>query len=182
MLMISASTVVMAQQQPRENNGQRPSKEQVVEMTWQRVAKQLMLSDAQTAKVKPIYMDFLKEMNETMPAHRVPTENAGKQKPEGPKQLSDAEVKEQQKQQFATARKRIDIQEKYFDKLCKELNPRQAQYIIKSVGMFSQGIKGGKFGQRRHFGQHGQHGQFGGQHMKFGQYGQHRQHAQRERN
>ena len=172
MLMLSASTMVMAQQESRENNRQRPTQEQMVEMQWQRVAKQLMLSDAQTAKVKPIYEAYMKEMKETFPAHKAegrlgnprPTE-AGNQKPEAPKQMTDAEVSSMVKQQFAAERKRIDVQEKYFDKFCKELNPRQAQFLLKSVGMKNHGGKNGFRGRgmRNMRGMHdGSHGNMSG--------------------
>ncbi len=145
MLMLSASTMVMAQQEPRENNRQRPTQEQMVEMQWQRVAKQLMLSDAQTAKVKPIYEAYMKEMKETFPAHKAEGRfgNPRPTKPEAPKQMTDAEVSTMVKNQFAAERKRLDIQEKYFDKFCKELNPRQAQFLLNSVGMKNHGGKNG---------------------------------------
>ncbi|MCQ2243742.1 MAG: hypothetical protein MJZ32_05735 [Bacteroidaceae bacterium] len=153
MLMLSASTMVMAQQEPKENGRKRPTQEQMVDMQWQRVAKKLMLSDAQSAKVKPIYEAYMKEMKETFPAegrlgNPRPTE-AGKQKPEAPKQMTDAEVSAKVKQQFAAERKRLDVQEKYFDKFCKELNPRQAQFLLKSVGMRNHGGKNGFHGRSK---------------------------------
>lgn len=73
-------------------------------------------------------------------------------KGEGKKEMTEAEVTQNMKQKFANQRKRIDIQEKYFEKFSKELNPRQAKYLVNSCKMPKPGKmnKGGKGMKRGH--------------------------------
>jgi len=164
MLMISASTVVMAQPQTRQH--QQPNPEQCQEMMWKKVSEKLMLSDAQNAKVKPIYLAYVQELQELCPMHKADKQPQADAQPQAPKEKTEADVKADMKQKFANERKRIDIEEKYFDKFAKELNARQAQYLVKSANKMGKGKgKPGKmFGRGMRGGQQGmQHGMmFGG--------------------
>lgn len=144
MLMISASTVMMAQPQGRQH--QQPTQEQMQEMMWKRVSAKLMLSDAQTEKVKPIYLAYLAELQEIAPKRG---QMVGQQKP---KEKTEADIKAEMKQKFANERKKLDIQERYFDKFSKELNARQAQYLVQSAnrsGRMQRGMHGMRFGNGR---------------------------------
>lgn len=152
MLMISASTMVMAQEQ--NDAKQKHSPEQRMEMMWRGVAQKLMLSDAQSEKVKPIFLAYVKEMREVAPKHGR-MDGDGKQTA---KEQTEADVKAEMKQQFANERKQLDIQEKYFEKFAKELNARQAKFLIQigSMRMGGHGMRGGM--QRGQFNR----GQMGG--------------------
>lgn len=149
-LMLSLSTMAFAQQQTAR------SAEQIKEMRWQMVSQKMMLSDAESAKVKPIYDDYLNELRGLHPErNNKPEAKANKQdakakasKPER-KQSTEAEIKEQMKNKFALQRKQIDIKEKYFDKFCKELNARQAQYLVNSADAMQHPTPRKSFGQNR---------------------------------
>ncbi|MCF0208150.1 MAG: hypothetical protein HUK07_01760 [Bacteroidaceae bacterium] len=169
-LMLSASSITMAQK-PSEDNHKRPmmTPEQRKEMRWQAASKKLMLSDKQNEKVKVLFAEYTDELDALCPAKNKMRDNNNLQprKPEAPKQLTEAEVKENMKQQFANQRKLVDIQEKYFDKFCKELNAHQAKYLIdfgkkdpksKQDMMHGKGKNfDGQFGQRPNFGNGFQH-------------------------
>lgn len=153
-LMVSASTMVMAQKQGSDNGKQAmPNEQQCMEMKWKKVSERLMLSDKQTDKVKTLYMDYLKEMKAQRPEK--PAKSVKGEKAAQGKQMSEADVKSNMKAKFARERKRIDIQEKYFEKFSKELNAHQAKYLLdsgKKVGKQGKkaGVrKGGKKGMKK---------------------------------
>lgn len=174
-IMISAGTTVMAQQQPAQHNN-RPQKtftpEQAKEMRWQKVSEKMMLSDAESAKVKPVYDEYLEELRALHPNHNkkdAKADNANKpeakadkaNKPER-KPATDAEIEKMVKSKLEIERKQIDIKEKYFDKFCKLLNPRQAKYLVESANVMHQG---GRKGFQSHAGFQGAHKGFQGQGM-----------------
>lgn len=166
MLMISASTMVMAQEQ---NGGkQKRSPEQRMEMMWRGVSQKLMLSDAQSEKVKPMFLAYVKEMKEVAPKHggmHGKQDQADRSEKKDIKTPTEADIKAEMKQQFANERKQLDIQEKYFDKFAKELNARQAKFLVQagSMRMGGHGMRNGmhnkgQFNRGRMGGQRGMHG------------------------
>lgn len=165
MLMISASTMVMAQEQ---NNGkQKHSPEQRMEMMWRGMSQKLMLSDAQSEKVKPMFLAYMKEMKEVAPKRggmHGKQDQADLREKKDIKTPTETDIKAEMKQQFANERKQLDIQEKYFDKFAKELNARQAKFLVQagSMRMGGHGMRGGmqrgQFNRGQKGGQRGMHG------------------------
>lgn len=166
MLMISASTMVMAQEQNDGKHKRNP--EQRMEMMWRGVSQKLMLSDAQSEKVKPMFLAYVKEMKEVAPKHGRMNGHKGQMDSEEKKEIktpTEADIKAEMKQQFANERNQLDIQEKYFDKFAKELNARQAKFLVQagSMRMGGHGMRNGmhnkgQFNRGRMGGQRGMHG------------------------
>ena len=125
-LLMICSAPIFAQ--GGRQRGQAPqSAEEMVESQWQRIASSAKLSSDQTKKLADTYKAYRNELRELMPQRR--DEGQG-QKAE----LSDNEVKANTLKSFSDERKRIDIQEKYFNEFCKTLTPRQASMIINQRG------------------------------------------------
>lgn len=168
MLMLSAGTIVMAQ--PHNDGKQKRNPEQMLEMMWRGVSQKLMLSDAQSEKVKPMYLAYVKEMREAAPKHgrmHGQKDQMDRSEKKDIKAPTEADIKAEMKLQFANERQQLDIQEKYFDKFAKELNARQAKFLVQagSKRMGGHGMRGGMRG--------GMHkGQFNRGHMG-GQRGMH---------
>lgn len=157
---------------------QRPSKEQMVEMRVNRMANQLMLDEATTAKFAPVYKKYLEEMQALRPEHKGGKDGKKPQgwkdgkggqgqgmSPQGApemKQKTDAEVEKALKDRWAKMRKTADIQEKYYNEFSKFLTAKQIQKVMEAghgMGHRHGGMKGG-----HHKGQgHGWHGQRKGQ-------------------
>ncbi len=146
MLMLSAGTIVMAQ--PQNDGKHKRNPEQMLEMMWRGVSQKLMLSDAQSEKVKPMYLAYVKEMREAAPKHgrmHDQKDQMDRSEKKGMKAPTEADIKAEMKQMFANERKQLDIQEKYFDKFAKELNARQAKFLVQagSMRMGGHGMGGG---------------------------------------
>lgn len=166
MLMLSAGTIVMAQ--PQNDGKQKRNPEQMLEMMWRGVSQKLMLSDAQSEKVKPMYLAYVKEMREAAPKHgRMHGQKDQMERGEKKdiKTPTEADIKAEMKLQFANERNQLDIKEKYFDKFAKELNARQAKFLVQagSMRMGGHGMRNGmhnkgQFNRGRMGGQRGMHG------------------------
>lgn len=144
-LLLSVSATMMAADRGEMN---RPSQEERIGQQWRQIAAKLMLSDAQTEKLASTYADFCKEMKVLRPQHMrgngMQKDSLSAKKKLGKRsmkrglqqreQLSDAQIAKLTKQRMANQRRKIDIQEKYFDKFNKVLTARQSAYLINHVG------------------------------------------------
>lgn len=107
----------------------RMTPEQNMEMRTAFIAQQLMLDDATTAKFSALYKRYLTELqscrfkrNETFGAEgRVSRD-----------QMTDAQIEKSIEARFATARRVLDIREKYYREFKKILNPRQIQKMYRA--------------------------------------------------
>lgn len=95
------------------------------------MAEVLMLDDATAAKFTPIYEAYQKELRECRMMNR---EERVKKNDKDDKQstkpaLTDAEIEKQIKNQFAQARKILDVREKYYKEFSKILSPKQIMKI-----------------------------------------------------
>lgn len=147
-IMISAGTMVMAQQQQTVQHSHQHrtfSPEQAKEMRWQKVSEKMMLSDAESAKVKPVYDEYLEELRSLRPNRNTKQEaKTGKANKAERKPATDTDIEKMVKSKWDIERKQIDIKEKYFDKFCKLLNPRQAKYLVETADvMHHQGARKG---------------------------------------
>ena len=128
-LLMTCSAPIFAQSGRQRGTTPR-SAEDMVESQWQRIASEAMLSSEQTKNLADTYKAYRNELRELMPQRNDSAQNA---KP------SDEEIKANTLKSFSNERKRIDIQEKYFNEFCKTLTPRQAGMIINQRG----GMQGG---------------------------------------
>lgn len=156
----------MAQSQNDGKHKRNP--EQMLEMMWRGVSQKLMLSDAQSEKVKPMYLAYVKEMREAAPKHgrmHGQKDQMDRGEKKDIKTPTEADIKAEMKLQFANERNQLDIKEKYFDKFAKELNARQAKFLVQagSMRMGGHGMRNGmhnkgQFNRGRMGGQRGMHG------------------------
>ena len=111
----------------RNQNAQKMSPEQAIEMKTNRMAKRLMLDDATTAKFAPIYKEYLTEpqgcMQNCPKAANCP---ANGQKCAA---MSDADIEKCIEQRFDMQQK-LDIRKNYYKKLKSVLNMKQMQALF----------------------------------------------------
>ncbi|MGL4851473.1 MAG: hypothetical protein ACRC3Z_02295 [Phocaeicola sp.] len=109
--------------------------EREVKMT-ERVAQQLLLSDADAAKFTPLYKKYMEEMRALHPARKSPKspENVTDGIKEEKVAPTDAEIKKATKERFAQQRKMIDLQEKYYNEFSKFLTAKQVEKIMQPKG------------------------------------------------
>uniref|UniRef100_A0AB33J8P0 Periplasmic heavy metal sensor n=1 Tax=Prevotella sp. GTC17260 TaxID=3236796 RepID=A0AB33J8P0_9BACT len=144
-LLLSVSATAMAADKSEMD---RPSQKQRIGLKWKQVAARLMLSDEQTEKLASTYADFCKEMRalslqrmgenggkkESLNGRKVLGKRAMKRGFQAKGRLTDTQIAKLTKQRLENQRRRIDIQEKYFDKFSKVLTARQAAYLINHAG------------------------------------------------
>lgn len=107
----------------------RMTMEQMSEMQANKIANQLGLDDAKTAKFKEVYKKYMKELNELRKKDMPQKQDMKKGEPQAPKQMTDAEVDKMMRERFAESRKMLDIREKYYDEFRKFLSPKQVQKV-----------------------------------------------------
>lgn len=113
---------------------QNPEKKQKPEISTETQAKkkavQLMLDDATTAKFIPLYQEYLDAMKANRESMR--TVNGDERKERGGEnQLTDEELDKMITSRFECQQKRLDIQQKYYNKFKKILTVRQAEKLFK---------------------------------------------------
>lgn len=122
-----ALMLVMPANAQRNQNAQKMSPEQAIEMKTNRMAKRLMLDDATTAKFAPIYKEYLTEpqgcMQNCPKAANCP---ANGQKCAA---MSDADIEKCIEQRFDMQQK-LDIRKNYYKKLKSVLNMKQMQALF----------------------------------------------------
>ena len=147
LLAISAFLVanVSAQEQPAKEcmHGPALTKEERVELDIKRLTEELYLSDKQADKFAETYREFAAKKDELTGKK----ECSRKEKKET---LSDAEIEKAAKARFADMKKAVELQEKYYDKFRKFLNPRQVDRVLSTFGCGA--------GQKQCCGHHGHKG------------------------
>ena len=121
---------------------QRPSAEQMIEMQSARLANELMLDDANTAKFKDIYQSYQKDLQAVRQKfHPKKQEQSEKPQMKERKELTDQEVEERILNQMKEQKEMLSVKENYYAKFRKVLSPKQIQKVC------AQGNRGG-FGMR----------------------------------
>ena len=156
---------------PRHGRGMKSEKqeltpEQRADRAASRIAGELMLDDAGTAKFTSIYKDYQNELREVdkkyMPERGKKQDgDKGKAEKKEKKQRTDKEIEDGMKNRFAHQRALIDVEEKYYTKFRTVLNARQVEKVYRMSGKGQKGFGGKGGGKGRHggFGRGPQHGQ-----------------------
>lgn len=123
-----ALMLVMPANAQRNQNAQKISPEQAIEMKTNRMAKRLMLDDATTAKFAPIYKEYLTELQECV--KNCP--NAANCPLNGQKcaAMTDADIEKCMEQRFDMQQKKLDIRKNYYKKLKSVLTMKQMQALF----------------------------------------------------
>lgn len=103
-------------QQPR----QKPDFKSIVEKRFCVIVHELELDEAKAAKLKPLYMEYCRQMGDLFK----PQPN---KKPRD--QRTDAEIEQDIKADFDRAKKMINLRETYYTKIRKLLTPKQIEKI-----------------------------------------------------
>ncbi|WP_407405281.1 hypothetical protein [Sodaliphilus sp.] len=112
-------------QNDKKENKRQFNPEKMVQMRATKIAEDLKLDDATTAKFIEVYKEYLKETHEVFAKNGKPM--MGKKDEKARK--TDAEVEKEIKDQFATSRALIDVREKYYNKFRTFLSPQQIKVI-----------------------------------------------------
>lgn len=145
---------------PRHGQGMKSEKkeitpEQRAERNASRIANELMLDDAGTAKFKSIYKDYQNELGEVNKKYRPERpkkeEGASAEKP-AKKERSDKDIEDGIKNRFSHQRALLDVEEKYYSKFRSVLTPRQIEKVYRMSGKGNKGgrghgVRGGKGGR-----------------------------------
>ena len=126
-LLLTCSAQSYAQRGGQRGDAPR-SAEEIIAFQWERAASAAKLTKEQTEALADTYKAYRGELQELMPQMFRDEESKKKVEP------TDEEVKANTLKQFSDERKRIDIQERYFNEFCKTLTPRQASLIINQRG------------------------------------------------
>ena len=169
-LLMGSQWTLSAQNRENRERKQRPTPEQMIQFQTNQMIKTLMLDDATAAKFTPVYEKYLKDQNECrMMGHKFkarkeadkPTNKAAEatapkevQKPA----MTDAEIAQMLKNQFAQSRKMLDIREKYYNEFSKILSQKQIMRLYQQEKSNANKFKK-EFDRRK--GQKGQNGQRG---------------------
>ena len=139
-LAISAILVanISAQEVKKEgcpNKGKEMTKEERIESDIKRFTYQLFLSDKQAEKFAVTYREYATKLDELR--------EKCKELKDKSREMSDAELEKAIKERFAIKKNVIELQEKYYDKFRKDLNPRQVEQVLRCPGCNgSEGCKG----------------------------------------
>lgn len=175
-LLMGSQISLSAQNRENRERKQRPTPEQMIQFQTNQMIKTLMLDDATAAKFTPIYEKYLKEQNEcrTM-GHKFKARKEAGQGTEAtapaPKEvqkptLTDAEIAQMLKSQFAQSRKMLDIREKYYNEFSKILSQKQIMRLYQQEKSNANKFKK-EFDRRK-----GQKGHHQGQRPRAPQQGQ----------
>lgn len=169
-LLIGSQLTLSAQNRENKERKQRPTPEQMVQMQTNQMIKTLMLDDATAAKFTPVYEKYLKEQHEcrmmghpfkarkgTDKAADKGTEATSPEKEQKPT-LTDAEIAQMLKGQFAQSRKMLDVREKYYNEFSKILSQKQIMRLYQQEKSNANKFRK-EFDRRK--GQKGQDGQRG---------------------
>ena len=144
-LALSAVLVanLSAQEQKKEFEGKKLSKEERVELDVKRLSHELLLSDEQAEKFAVTYREYAKELDKLF------EKNMPKKEFEPGKELSDKELDQLAKQRFEGFKALADLQAKFYDKFRKDLSARQVEKVLELRSPF-----GGKPCCGKHEGKH----------------------------
>ncbi|MDR1985156.1 MAG: hypothetical protein LBQ28_10115 [Prevotellaceae bacterium] len=101
-------------------NNEKLGKEEIIEKKCKKTADKLMLDDAAVAKFTPVYKAYLNEISENIRFKHSHNDD----------KTSDSEVDKAVQDNFAKARKTVDIREKYYNEFRKFLTAKQAKMAI----------------------------------------------------
>ena len=110
------------------------TREERVEFDIKHFTKELYLSDKQAENFAKTYREYRAKADELFPQKCCKDEfKEGEKgdKKEARKELSDKELDRLAKERFAKKREFIKLQETYYDKFRKDLNPRQVEKVLK---------------------------------------------------
>ena len=147
-LLIGSQVSLSAQNKGNKERKQRPTPEQVVKMQTDRMVKALMLDDATAAKFTPVYEKYLKELRECRMMNHKPrvkrdaTQVTDATQPATPRPaMTDAEIAQQIKDQFAQTRKTLDVREKFYNDFSKILSQKQILKIYQMERSYADKFK-----------------------------------------
>ena len=138
-----------AQQQPRQEEQQKPDPEKIAKG----MASRLMLDDETSTKFVALYQEYLEALSECCGEK---DEDKSEAKNE-PKELTDSEIDEQMTARFEAQEKMLDVQKEYYDKFKKVLTMRQVMQLYDRPNGMRQPHMGGQ-PQGQPQGGHGQQG------------------------
>lgn len=118
-------TTLFAQNMPEPQKKQ--CKPITIEKQVNRMANQLMLDDATTAKFAPLYKEYLENLQGCC------AQSCYKNTATCPKSnatLTDKEIEARIEKRFEMQQQRLDIQKKYYDKFKKILNAKQLEKVF----------------------------------------------------
>ena len=122
-LALLCCTSTFAQEAKPKQPKQKVTPEQIATTQAQEIALSLGMDDATTAKFTATFVKYRMEVRELQKARKSATPKVAR------REMTDQQVEEQIKAQFAHSRKVLDIREKYYGEYRKYLNPRQIQRV-----------------------------------------------------
>lgn len=123
MIVAVASMTVLPSMAQKNNAGrQKLTSEQLVERRAEDLSRRMLLDDAVKAKFLPLYQEYMKELQNVVPA----SENDKKSLSE----LTDKDIEERIEQGFEVRQKRLDMEKKYYKEFKNILNARQLQMVF----------------------------------------------------
>ena len=136
LICIFACSAVFAQNQGR-SRGERPDFGKMIEKQAEKIAQDLALEDAVSAKFVPLYVEYRTEMMNL----RRGSMNRG----DRDKKMTDEEVEARILAGFDSERKTAELKESYYKKFRELMNPSliQKMYGLEMRGMMPQGGQGG---------------------------------------
>ena len=128
-LALSAVMVmsVSAQEQQREFEKKKLTKEERVEMDIKRLTNELMLSDQQAEKFAVTFREYAAKRAELF------EKTAPKEKGQ-PKELTDEELDKLAKKRLEAKKKAVELDEQYYAKFRKDLSARQVAKVLRLDG------------------------------------------------
>ncbi len=126
-VLLSASAVSAQEKKSADASGkecEKPNFEQMDARAADRIADDLCLDDATSAKFVAIYKSYRKDL-------RKAKGDCCKQREHRDKNVSDADVEKSIKEGFKTKRAVIDVQEKYYSEFRKYLSPKQIKKAMR---------------------------------------------------
>ena len=125
-LAISAILVanVSAQEEKRECQGKKLTKEERVEFEIKRFTHELMLSDKQAEKFAVTFREYSAKMDELF-------EKGKPEKFEPGKEFTDDQLDKMAKNRFEGQKKFAELQEKFYNKFRKDLSARQVAKVLR---------------------------------------------------
>lgn len=134
-LALAFCATTYAQEQKPAPKKPKMTPEQVATIQAKDIAMSLGFDDATTEKFVKTFCDYRAEIRTANKAKKEATPKVAR------KDMTEQQVEEQIKMQFATSRKIVDIREKYYGEFRKYLNPRQIQRVYELEKRQSEKIK-----------------------------------------
>jgi hypothetical protein len=122
-LALAFCATTYAQEQKTAPKKPKMTPEQVATIQAKDIAMNLGFDDATTEKFVKTFCNYRAEIRTANKARKEATPKIAR------KDMTEQQVEEQIKMQFATSRKIVDIREKYYGEYRKYLNPRQIQRV-----------------------------------------------------